>query len=336
MTIQASYFDGRHAGAQPVSITIDGARVVVTGRDVLRDEPLGAVTLSTRVGSAPAFLYFVDGATCEITDLAPLDAMLSAAGLGQDRLSAWERHRGLAAVAAAALLVGLVVSYQIVLPFLARVAADRVPVAGLNAMSAQVLSALDATIFEPSRLSTERRDILLLRFGQMAWPEDTDLPVNIVFRRSPTLGANALALPSGTVVVTDELVELAGNDLEIVAVLAHEAGHVHARHGMRSVIQSSVMSILVTWYVGDISGLAAAAPTALLEAKYSRDLEDEADAFAAEALYLNGVPVEFLIDILRRLDDEHGGGSNSLASAYLSSHPTTPERLERLRQFAAE
>lgn len=51
---------------------------------------------------------------------------------------------------------------------------------------------------------------------------------------APQIGANAFALPDGTLVVTDELVELAGdNDDEVLAVLAHELGHIHERHGLR-------------------------------------------------------------------------------------------------------
>ena len=102
---------------------------------------------------------------------------------------------------------------------------------------------------------------------------------------------------------------------------------------MRGVIQTSIMSILVTWYVGDISGLAAAAPTALLEANYSRALEQDADFFAIEALQLNRTPVGFLIDILRRLDQERGRDGFTAATAYLSSHPATADRLELLRRF---
>lgn len=334
--VQGSYFNGQRADATLVSVAIDGARVVVSGAGVLRDEPLAAVRLSTRIGSAPTFLYFSDGATCEIAPLPALDAMLAAAGLGLDRLSTWERHRGLAAVAAAALLVTLVIAYQIVLPFLARLGAYRMPMASLELVSTQALAALDVTVFAPSKLSAARRVEIARAFSRLTWPDGSDIPMTLVFRDSPVLGANALALPSGLIVMTDALESIAINDLELMAVLAHEAGHVQARHGMRNIIQSSVMSILVTWYVGDISGLAAAAPTALLEAKYSRDLEDEADLFAADALYLNRAPIGFLIDILSRLDSRRGNDNESRVSAYLSSHPTTPERLERLRQLAVE
>jgi Zn-dependent protease with chaperone function len=331
--VHARYFDGQRAGAHDVSVYIDGARVVVAGGAVRRDEPLAAVTISERIGDTPRFVRFGDGASCEVTDVAAFEQMLSAAGLGEDRLSAWERSRGLVAVLAALLLVLGVAMYRVVLPWLAQSAAERVPVAGLEAVTAQALTVLDATVFEPSTLPADDREGLTYQFGRLELPERS-VPMRLLFRSSPALGANALALPSGAIIVTDELVRLAANDVEVLAVLAHEAGHVQARHGMRNVIQSSVMSILVTWYVGDVSGLAAAAPTALLEAKYSRDLEDEADMFAAETLGLNGMSIGFLIDILQRLDREHGGASEfATATAYLSSHPTTPERLARLRQY---
>jgi Zn-dependent protease with chaperone function len=331
--VHASYFDGQRAGAHDVSVTIDGARVIVSGDAVQRDEPLAAVTISERIGDTPRFVRFGDGASCEVTNVAALEQMLSAAGLGEDRLSTWERSRGLAAVLAALLLVSGVAMYRVVLPWLARSAADRVPVAGLEAVTTQALTVLDATVFDPSTLPPIRQNGLNMQFARLELPERS-VPMRLLFRSSPALGANALALPSGAIIVTDELVALSVNDVEVLAVLAHEAGHVQARHGMRNVIQSSVMSILVTWHVGDVSGLAAAAPTALLEAKYSRDLEDEADMFAAETLALNGMSIGFLIDILQRLERQHGGPAGiTAATAYLSSHPTTPERLSRLRQY---
>jgi Zn-dependent protease with chaperone function len=334
--VHGSYFDGQRGTAHPVSVTIDVARVVVSGGAIHRDEPLAAVTLSERIGLTPRFVRFGDGASCEIADVAPLETMLSAAGLGEDRLSAWERSRGLVAVLTALLLVGAVGMYRVVLPWLARSAAEGVPVAGLQAVSTQALSMLDRGVFEPSQLPADRRALLTQQFRRLNLPAPADVPMQLTFRSSPALGPNALALPSGLIVVTDELVELALNDIEILAVLAHEAGHVQARHGMRNIIQSSVMSILVTWYVGDVSGLAAAAPTALLDAKYSRDLESEADLFAVDTLAINGMSVGFLIDILQRLERTRGGdglAGFAAATAYLSSHPATPDRLAQLRLF---
>ena len=86
------------------------------------------------------------------------------------------------------------------------------------------------------------------------------------------MGANAFALPNGTIVVTDDLVKLAEHDDELVAVLAHEIGHVVSRHALRRVLQDSGVMLLVAGITGDIvsiSSLAAALPTLLIEAKYS-------------------------------------------------------------------
>jgi predicted Zn-dependent protease len=90
----------------------------------------------------------------------------------------------------------------------------------------------------------------------------------------------------------------------------------------------------VTWLVGDVSAIVAAAPTALLQAKYSRDLEREADSYALVALRVNGIPTEHFAVMLERLEHsaEDRGGIRAGALDYLSSHPVTSERIERVRQ----
>jgi predicted Zn-dependent protease len=134
--------------------------------------------------------------------------------------------------------------------------------------------------------------------------------------------------------VTDALVALARNDEELVAVLAHEAGHVARRHGLRQLFQNSLVALAVTWLVGDVSAIVAAAPTALLQAKYSRDLEREADSYALVTLRVNGIATEHFAAMLERLEDSgaEGGGITTGALDYLSSHPVTSERIERVRQ----
>jgi Zn-dependent protease with chaperone function len=97
-------------------------------------------------------------------------------------------------------------------------------------------------------------------------------------------------------------------------------------------LQASAVTLLITWYLGDISALAVAAPAALLQTRYSREFERQADAYAVQALRLNGIPVGFFAEILAKIergtDTEH---ARTEALPYLSTHPTTAERLERLR-----
>jgi predicted Zn-dependent protease len=91
--------------------------------------------------------------------------------------------------------------------------------------------------------------------------------------------------------------------------------------------------LIVTWFVGDVSALAAAAPTALLQARYSRDLEREADDHAIRVLRRNRISTSHLAAILERLAQAHGDdGGRGSALDYVSSHPATSERLARLRQ----
>lgn len=334
--VQGTYFDGQRATAHPVVIAIAADRVVVTGEDIHRDEPLGAVVISERIGDTARFLRFSDNAICQVDDVGTLHAALAAEGVGQDSLSLWEYNRRLVAALTVALVLFGVGAYRYGLPFLAASAASRVPPAVVSGISTRTLAFLDATVFERSDITPWFQARLRDRFTALRLPREADPPLTLLFRKSKALGANALALPSGAIIITDDLVVLGRNDEELLAVLAHEAGHVQNRHGLRNIIQSSVVSILVTWYLGDFSGLLAAPPSALLEAKYSRDLERDADDYAARTLRMNGIPAGALADILDRMGQQRPDDAGNLdgAMSYLSSHPATTERMDTLSREA--
>jgi predicted Zn-dependent protease len=151
-------------------------------------------------------------------------------------------------------------------------------------------------------------------------------------RSSKRLGANAFALPSGEVVVTDQLVELAKKDDELVAVLAHEIGHLRQRHGLRRLLQDSATVLLIAAVTGDLTSivsLASALPAILLQAKYSRDFEREADEFALDYMKRHDIPPESFGAILLRMEERRGAAAD--IPDYLSTHPATRERAERSR-----
>jgi Zn-dependent protease with chaperone function len=103
-----------------------------------------------------------------------------------------------------------------------------------------------------------------------------------------------------------------------------------------------VVGLFVTWYLGDVSSLLTAVPAALLEARYSRDHEREADEYAARMLRHNAMSPELLVTMLGRLERAHGAeeGEPKAEDAardrglpeYLSTHPATAERIEALRR----
>jgi predicted Zn-dependent protease len=88
----------------------------------------------------------------------------------------------------------------------------------------------------------------------------------------------------------------------------------------------------LTIYVGDISTLLAAAPTAMVQARYSQDLERQADDYGAALLAHNGLSPALLAEALKKLAASHAGASTG---GYLSSHPSTDERMRHLLLLAA-
>ena len=119
-------------------------------------------------------------------------------------------------------------------------------------------------------------------------------------------GANALTLPNGTIVFTDEMVNLAVNDHELVAILGHEIGHVVHRHILRRIIQDSTITILILFITGDVSSASSvvlALPSILLDLSYSREFEIEADDFAFDFFINNNLEPEYFAQIMRRLEN---------------------------------
>jgi Zn-dependent protease with chaperone function len=330
MPVSANYYDGREARPRAVSLDIQQGLAVVQGDGIERREPLAALQISDALGSAPRLVRFPDNAFCEVADGEGLRRLLAEHGRVPSAVSQWEGSLHWVAVAAVVFVLVLIAGYRYGIPLVAGVVARQVPAGLTERLSTEVLDILDSQVFTATDLPKARQDAIQSAFRRLELPDGTPRDrYRILFRKSELLGANAVALPSGAIVVTDELMTLATDDREILGVLAHEAGHVDRRHGLRNVLQNSLVGVVIAWFIGDISTIAAAAPTALIQANYSRELEREADAFAVDVLRTNGISVRHFGDILRKLEQESGSAAPD-AFQYLSSHPATSERLQRL------
>ncbi|MFN0316324.1 MAG: M48 family metallopeptidase [Burkholderiales bacterium] len=327
-TFQGTYYDGRSSQSHAVAVLIEHGNVIIEGEAISRAEKLSAVSVSGKLGLAPRKFSFADGAAMEI----PASEELERA-LGKGSLEWVARLESRWAYAVAALVVTafvLIAGYLWGLPAASRYAALRMPESASNKIGEGALELLDEHFLSPSRLGADVQQRILGRLRAMQSPAG-ELPSHrVVFRSSPRIGAKALALPNGVIVVTDELVKLAASDEEVLAVLGHELGHIQERHALRSLLQGSVVAIVVAWYAGDVSSIAVGIPAMLLQTGYSRDFEREADAFGARFMAANGLPPENLGNILRKLDNVHGGGK---VTPYLSTHPATEERAKALRNI---
>lgn len=329
--MHATYFDGRTAHAHLVTLAMQDGNLLVFGEGVSRQDPLGAVNVSDVLGSTRRVLQFVDGASCEVSDNDAFAAMLAGQGVAPSRVSGWERSWRPALAALVIVLVAAVIVYRFGLPMFAERTANALPESTLNRVSAEMQRVLDKTMFSPTKISGRRHAEILNHFDALVLPDHRKLTLEL--RNAEGLGANAMALPSGAIYMTDQLVALTDDDRVLMAVIAHEAGHVKRRHGLRQMIQGATVGALITWYFGDFSALGAAAPASLLQAKYSRDLEREADAYAVQVLKMNNLPASVLADALELIQNSHGpdGKDDAGALTYLSTHPATSERLAWLR-----
>lgn len=181
-------------------------------------------------------------------------------------------------------------------------------------------------------------------------------PARVLFRKGTGLGANALALPNNTIIVTDELVELAHSDQEILGVLAHEQGHLIERHSLQQGLSSLGMSALYIAITGDSSDLFSSLPAAMLSAKYSRKFEQQADLYALKLMDRKGIEVTHFANFLQRLNEEYEkensetdkensekaqkntdeskeGSKLDRIFEVFESHPATDERIQMVRDF---
>ncbi|ETX01667.1 MAG: hypothetical protein ETSY1_06505 [Candidatus Entotheonella factor] len=335
IAFQGTYFDGKSSKAHPVSVTCSGGFVS------LRDDvnhlkielKLDEVALSPPLGKTRRVLELPGGARCETSDLDAVHQLdMQLRGQRQPGLHLVHRLESrwyLAIACAACLLLCLwgLMAYGI--PWMAKQAAAATPQPLVDTISKQSLAFLDKQVFEPSRLDAARADSLRQQFQALLRNSGSTVKARLIFRRSPNMGANAFALPSGLVVMTDELVYLSRNDRELVGIMAHELAHVEEQHGLRNTYQSAGLFLLISMLLGDVASMTSTAstlPTLLIETGYSRQFETSADTFAGQYMLQQGWGTKPLRDILQRIAGERG----EKLPAFLSTHPGTETRLQHL------
>lgn len=334
--MKASFYDTRTSSKTEVTLRFDEEQLVI-------DTPLGeqrydleTITFSSRLGKTPRFIYLPDKRVCETEDNDGIDAILKR--LGRDRhgnllhfLESKLRYL-VAAVAITALFSYLFVMYG--LPKIAKETAQKLPASMVYRLDASTLETLDKTLLEPSQLSKQRQKELDHFFSQyintaQEWPK-----IRILFRSGESVGANAFALPDGTIVFTDDLVKLAKDDKELLSIFFHELGHVQKRHALQTVLQDTAFYLLLSSITGDVTAAGSAfavLPTMLVESNYSRDMEVEADDYAYEMMKRHGIGHQYFVSIMSRLMEQIPDSNNS-ALEYLSDHPLTQSRIERFQK----
>lgn len=330
-------------------------------REAHKTEYTGEVTsldVPSRLAHTQRRIGFADGSAFITQDNDAVDALLAHSHTQlTSSIHSLEGSFRAVALGLLILIAGVYLGVTQGIPWAAERVATQIPQDVQNRLGRDALVFLDRIILEPSELEAAEKQ----RLRRLAMPAlvaagfaDTDLQ----FRKS--IGPNALTLPDGTIVITDELVALA-NDDQLLAVVYHELGHLEGRHILRRTLQNSFLVLGVFFLTGDVNSveLLLAIPTVVMNSAYSRDFEREADRYALEKLIANEIPIDSFAQIMTafeevaqrqrvtEIDDEFLRESSEVAAktsadeddledtllSYFMTHPQTSERIALVEEY---
>lgn len=148
---------------------------------------------------------------------------------------------------------------------------------------------------------------------------------------------NAFAMPGGQIAVFTGLLKAAEGPDELAGVLAHEIQHVVNRHGVRGVYSQLRWQMALAVLVGDHGSLHAqlmSGGAMLASLSYGRDMESEADREGLQLLKDTHLPQQGMVKFFKKLDEKQGTAERGLK--YLSTHPTSAERINALEKLMTE
>lgn len=343
-TLAVQWFDGLHPVAREATVWLDAGRLQLQtdAAEAPRDYAAGKLRWPEPLRRGQRQILLPDSGVLAFADAAAYDAWLKQNGRRHGLIPRWQQNGWLALLSLLLLVAALFAGWRWGVPVAADTTVRFLPAVVDDQVGAQVLRELDGHWLKPSKLSWAQRRAVFDRFAdavdtaldKRALPKLT--PFDLQFREGGRgFGPNALALPGGTIIVTDELVKLLEDRPEaIVGVLGHELGHVKHRHGLRLTLRASAVGLATGVLVGDFSVALAGAPALLAQQSYSRDFEREADDYARTLMLganLDPAVMASFFERIKKLHEQRGDESGPFAAAF-SSHPADEERIAFFRR----
>jgi len=168
----------------------------------------------------------------------------------------------------------------------------------------------------------------------------SDAKVPFTIKVIDTDEVNAFALPGGFFYVNKGLILTADNESELAGPMAHEIGHVAARHG----VEQASKGQLVNWgtlpliFLGGWGGFAIrqaaalAIPVGFL--KFSRSAEEEADMLGAQYMWAAGYDPHSLMTFFEKLQAKEKTKPGTMARIF-STHPVVGDRITKVQALIA-
>jgi len=173
----------------------------------------------------------------------------------------------------------------------------------------------------------------------LARNSDTKFPITTQVIRDGSI--NALTLPGGFLFVNTGLILAADNESQLAGAMAHEIGHIAARHATRSATrqQMAQLGTIPLIFMGGWPGYGASqaanvlVPIGMLQ--FSKGFEAEADMLGLEYLYKSGYDPNGMVDIFEKIDALQKKEPGRVARIFMD-HPATGDRIVKVQQDIQE
>lgn len=339
--ISGKIVDDRKSAVYPATLVDKGnGELQFSWNEGKASYPLSAITIAPRVPKRSRYFSLPGGLKFKTGHHNAVDALLIRhKAPGWKQVAKTKRRSGYLYPSLLLLAVLFWLFWQYGLPVLAKVAAAQLPPDVSETVSTSSLRYLDENVFATTRIDDRTQKRLQKRFALMTSTIQGPYQFELQFRRGREfLGANAMALPSGLVIMTDELVALAANDDELVGVMAHEVGHVVKHHGVQQSLQHSIPNLFYAFTLGKPGNLDYGLLRLLIHKGYSVAMEREADDYAYEYLLASALSPKVFAEMMKRIDFSHqrqiidAGEESAALFEYFSTHPASEERIKRFSE----
>ena len=378
MVINGQWHEPGSAAQSEAALQVDGERfTLVVQNGPTFNGQLSELKISDRLGNIERKLTLENGSVFASQDNAAIDDWLTENKYtGQSKLAsvlhALESNMAWVLLAVVMTAITSFSFFKWGVPWVSTQVAHALPHKANEVIAGHTLEFLDDYFFAESQLSDKQQEFIETHFESQLLPlaeDDSEVSYALHFRQwgeDESAIPNALALPSGDIILTDKFVELSQSQDEIDSVLFHEIGHVIHRHTLETVVQSTIIATVVMVATGDSNGLAdmgVGLGSLLVSSTYSRDNESEADFYAFNKMLEAGVDPNAFSRIMQAITEDmekvssiegdkksendakkKDAGTIKISKRrrakedgildYLSSHPSTEKRIAQAERFS--
>jgi len=219
--IKGKYSDGKTSAQTEASLSYDDSGLVSVPGTSRATVAATDLKISSRLGNTPRYIRFADHGQFETEDNDAVDRMIAELGLAKTRLSIHrlESAKRFVAITVVFVIVFGWLSVQYGIPALSKQIAFALPTVVSEKLGENIFEFMDENWFEPSKIPDDKRAKLQVLFAGLVEKIDNPPALKLIFRDAGVLGANAIALPDGTIVMTDDLVKLEASDMELGSVM---------------------------------------------------------------------------------------------------------------------